>query len=222
VVGYAAWRGWWEPSRFLVPVLVSAGILISITTLLHLDRFTPGPKLAYWLAVYIGAPLLALLIYVQHERGGANWTVREPVRPATRAIAILLGAALVALGLIVLISPGFVVAQWPWPTTPLMVRIFASWFCAFGVGLLWFAIERDWRRIKLLATMMIGASALDLAMLFVHRGDVTLSGANVWVYGFHLALFGAVGLLLHWLQRKHTPANICAELEPECGSVLLV
>ena len=40
VVGYATWRGWWEPSRFLVPVLVSAGILISVTTLLPTPKYS--------------------------------------------------------------------------------------------------------------------------------------------------------------------------------------
>jgi hypothetical protein len=204
VVGFVAWRGEWEPSRFLVPVLVSAGILISLTTFLHLNRFEPGLKLAYWLVIYIGATMLALLIYAHQERAGANWAVSEPVRPVTRAIAVGLGAVLTALGIAVLISPGFVVANWPWPTTPLMTRIFVSWFTAFGVGLLWFIVERDWGRIKLIAVMMIGASALDLLMLFAHRADVPPGGINVWVYGFHLALFGVVGALLLWLQRKRS------------------
>jgi hypothetical protein len=204
VVGYVAWRGEREPSRFLVPVLVSAGILISITTVLHLNRFEPGIKLDYWLVIYVCAPMLALLIYAQQERAGANWAVSEPVRPVTRVIAVGLGAVLTALGIAVLISPSFVVANWPWPTTPLMTRIFVSWFTAFGVGLLWFIVERDWRRIKLIAVMMIGASALDLLMLFVHRADVTANSLNLWVYCFHLALFGVVGALMLWLQRKRS------------------
>jgi hypothetical protein len=196
------YRGRWEPARFLIPVLVSAGALISVTTVLHLDRFSPGPRLIYWLVIYVGAPLLALLFYVQHERSGANWTVTRPVTPATRALAVTIGAVLVLLGILVLIWPGPVVAQWPWTITPLMVRIFASWFSAFGVGLLWFWVERDWERLRHIATLMIAAAGLDLLMVFVHRQDLTAVGLSLWLYCFHLALFGLVGLLMYWLQRR--------------------
>jgi len=103
IVALVTYRGRWESARFLIPILVSAGFFISATTLLHLDRFTPGLRLEYWLIIYVGAPLLALFFYVWHERGGANWTVTEPVLPATRAIAIATGTLLVALGILVLV-----------------------------------------------------------------------------------------------------------------------
>jgi hypothetical protein len=202
VVALVTYGGRWEPSRFLIPVLVSAGALISVTTLLHLDRFSPGLRLGYWLVIYVGAPLLALLFYIQYERSGANWTVTRSVTPATRTLAITIGSVLVLLGILVLIWPEPVVAQWPWPITPLMVRIFASWFSAFGVGLLWFWVERDWERLRNVANLMIAAAGLDLLMVFVHRQDLTSVGLTLWLYCFHLALFGLVGLLMHWLQRK--------------------
>jgi hypothetical protein len=194
--------GRWEPARFLVPILVSAGVLITLMTLLHVDLFTPGPRLAYWLVVYVGAPLLALLFYVQHERAGADWKVYRPVTPVTRNLAIAVGAALIVLGALVLIEPAPVVAHWPWPITPLMVRIFASWFAAFGVGLLWFWVERDWERVRHVADLMIAAAGLDLLMVFVHRQDLTTAGPGLWLYCSHLALFGLIGLLMHWLQRE--------------------
>jgi hypothetical protein len=52
VVALVTYRARWEQARFLIPILVSAGALISITTLLHLDRFSPGPRLVYWLVIY--------------------------------------------------------------------------------------------------------------------------------------------------------------------------
>ena len=203
VVGWLTWGGVWEPARFITPVLVSAGVFISITTLLHLDRFAPGIRLVYWLIIYIGAPLLALGIYRQHERGGANWAVDRPLRPLTVAVAGVLGALLVVAGAAVIAFPGPVVAGWPWPTGPLMVRIFASWFAAFGVGLLWFRVDREWTRVRLIPLMMIGASALDLAMVAVHRADLKPIGASFWLFVFHLALFGVVGAgMLYWQRAK--------------------
>ncbi len=202
VVGWVAYRGLWEPARFLTPVLVSAGLFITLTTLLHLDRFAPGVRLFYWLVVYVGAPLLALAIYWRHEQRGADWSVRWPLRPATRRLALLLGAALTVAGLAVIAFPGPVVANWPWPTSVLMVRIFASWFAAFGVGLLWFRVDGEWTRVRLIPIMMIAAAALDLLMVYVHRADLHPIGPAFWLFLFHLALFGVVGAAMIALQSR--------------------
>src|SRR5689334_14623673 len=58
VVALVTYRARWEGARFLIPVLVTAGILISVTTFLHIERFTPGFKLWYWMVIYVAAPLL--------------------------------------------------------------------------------------------------------------------------------------------------------------------
>ncbi|HEU5097470.1 MAG TPA: hypothetical protein VFU22_00390 [Roseiflexaceae bacterium] len=201
-VAWVTYRGAWETARFLVPILVTAGVLISATTFLHLDRFEPGVKLLYWLVIYVGAPLLALALYAQHERAGADWGMIEPVRPAVRSIALALGGVLVAGGLAILIWPGALVMYWPWPISTLMLRIFASWFSAFGAGLLWFLVERDWRRVRHVADLMVAAAVADLLMVVIYRGDLTSAGLSLWIYCFHLAVFGLAGLLMRWLQRK--------------------
>lgn len=201
-VGWVSARGMWEPARFLIPILVSAGLLISLVTLLHLNKFGGGFKLFYWLLVYLGAPLLAGLIYVLQERGGANWTVTEPVRPVTRSLAVVGGTLITLAGLMIIIRPDLAVDNWPWPAAALMIRIFAAWFSAFGVGLVWFWIERDWRRVRHVADLMMAAAGLDLLMLVLHRADLTSFGPNLWLYVLHLALFGLLGLLMHGLQRR--------------------
>ena len=213
-VAWVTYRGAWEPARFLVPVLVTAGVLISVITLVHLNRFATGFKLVYWLLVYVGAPLLALYFYASHERRGANWTATKPVYAATRFIAVALGSVLVVLGIGLLIWPELAIPFWPWPMTPLMLRVFAAWFAAFGAGLLWFLVERDWSRLQAVANLMIAASALDLLMILIYRADLTTTGISLWIYCFHLAMFGAVGLLMHGLQWLLAPRR----LVPAAGS----
>jgi hypothetical protein len=200
VVALVTYQGRWEAARFLIPVLVAAGILIALTTFLHLDRFTPGFKLWYWLVIYIGAPLLAGFFYLQHERAGANWVVQTPIVPATGRLAVGIGILLLGAGVFVLLQPQMVVAAWPWPTSALMVRIFAAWFSAFGVGLLWMLVDRDWGRLQHMANLMIAAAMLDLVMLIIHRNNVTGSGLQIALFIIHLAAFGLAGVLMHWLQ----------------------
>lgn len=198
-VSLAAWRNRWEPARYLVPILVAAGVLISGVTLLHLDIFAPGIRLVYWLVIYIGAPLLALGIYIVQERAGASWVVGEPVRPFTRRIATITGAIVLGLGVGLIVWPETAVAHWPWPTGALMVRIFAAWFGAFGVGLLWFQVERDWQRLYQIPNLMIAAAGLDLLMVLIYR-DTISGGVTLWLYCGHLILFALIGGLLHGAQ----------------------
>lgn len=202
-VALATWRNRWEPSRFLVPILVTAGVLISWVTLLHREAFAPGIRLVYWLAVYIGAPLLALLIYVAQERRGANWEAAIPVRPLTRRLAVITGGVVLMAGIVLILWPATAVAHWPWPTGLLMVRIFAAWFAAFGAGLLWFQIERDWRRLHHIPNLMIAAAGLDLLVVLIHRNQISGPPISLWIYCAHLIFFGLIGLLLHRLQHEH-------------------
>lgn len=200
-VSIATYRNQWEPVRYLVPILVAAGILISWVTLLHLDSFASGIRLAYWLIIYVGAPLLAILIYVFQERRGGNWEVIVPVRPFTRHIAILSGTIIVIVAVLIILWPETAVANWTWQITPLMIRIFAAWFGAFGAGLLWFKVERDWQRLSQIPNLMIAAAGLDLLILFIHRQTVIVD-LNFWFYCSHLILFVLIGLLLHWSQTR--------------------
>jgi hypothetical protein len=201
VTSYLAWRGDWEAARVLIPVLVTAGLLISGVTLVHLDRFTPDLRLAYWLAVYLGAPLLALIVYLRQERRAANWTPTMPLAPAVRRLAVLSGALLLGVGTYLLLWPHASAAAWPWPITPLMLRIFAAWFSAFGVGLLWFLVDNDWTRLALLPRLLIVAAGIDLLVLLFYRADLSTTGPRLWLYIAHMAGMILLGILLHWLQR---------------------
>jgi hypothetical protein len=57
-----------------------------------------------------------------------------------------------------------------------MVRIFTSWFTAFGAGLLWFAVERDWTRLRPIVNLMIAAALLDLLVVGLYAAE--LGGAG--------------------------------------------
>ncbi len=201
-VAVAVWRNEWESARYLVPILVTAGVLITLVTLLHLDKFALGVRLGYWLLVYVAAPLLALVIYGVQQHCHANWRVVTPVRPFTRTIATLTGTTVLLLGLGLIAWPETAVANWPWPTSPLMVRIFAAWFGSFGAGLLWFRVERDWQRLVAIPNLMMAAAGLDLLMLAVHWPAVTKTGREVWLYAGHLMLFGLLGGWLRWFQER--------------------
>jgi hypothetical protein len=57
------------------------------------------------------------------------------------------------------------------------------------------------------ADLMIAAAGADLLMVVIYRDDLTSTGLSLWLYCFHLAVFGLVGLLLHGLQRRSGSAS---------------
>jgi hypothetical protein len=199
-------RGDWGTARVLIPILVSAGLLISAVTLLHLDRFATGLRLGYWRGVYLGAPLLALLVYWLQERRAAPRTAATPLMPATRRLAAMIGVALLGLGGLLLARPEPIAAAWPWPITILMVRIFAAWFSAFGIGLLWFLIEPDWERLVLLPNMLIATAGLDLVVILLYRNQIRADGLQFRLYIAHLLGLILVGAALHLVQQHKQAA----------------
>lgn len=73
-------------------------------------------------------------------------------------------------------------------------------FVAFGAGLFWFWVERDWQRLRHIPSLMSAAAGLDLLMVFIHRDQISGPAISLWLYCGHLVLFGLLGLLLHGLQ----------------------
>jgi len=140
-----------------------------------------------------------------------------------RNLAVAVGGLLVVAGLVVIARPSLATSDWPWTTSPLMVRIFASWFAAFGAGLLWFLVERDWARLRYVAYLMVAASALDLILVAVHNADLSTTGVRFWLYCFHLGAFGLLGLAMLMLQERRAggqrDAGLVATPGPDAKAV---
>jgi hypothetical protein len=62
---------------------------------------------------------------------------------------------------------------------------------------------------------MIAAAGLDLLMTFIHRNDLTSTGLSLWLFCFHLALFGLIGVFMHvWQRRAATSKQVIAPVKP--------
>jgi hypothetical protein len=210
-VAYAALRGWWEPARYLAPMVVVFATMILLASYLHLHKFAQGPELDYWLAVYVVALVAAAVFYYQHERGGANWGVAGRRTPrAVRVTALVVGvlaAAFAVAGftnqLLVTMSPGWVDELWPWALMPLTTLVFLAWVGAFAVGLLWVAYDPDRRRTRPVAYLLVVTAALLAIMLVVHRQDLRPDPVGVGVFCAGLAGLGLLGAFMLLFDRRH-------------------
>lgn len=211
LVAWAAVRGLWEPARFLGPMVPAFTGMMLLTTVLHLDRFQPGTRLAYWLLVYAVALAAGVAAYARHEGRGATWrVVSAEVGRRTRTAAVVAGALAAAFALVGYAAPGVIVAAWPWEISPLMVRVFVSWLVAFAAGLLWFGREPDWQRIRPVAVLLLLTAVLLALVLVAHRGDLGGEILRAWAFA---AYVGAIGLLGAWMLWSHRGLRASAGAE---------
>jgi ABC-type nickel/cobalt efflux system permease component RcnA len=68
--------------------------------------------------------------------------------------------------------------------------------------LLWFGIERDWRRVQPVAALLVASAALMLLIFFAHRDDVMLGSVTAYLFGASVLLIGLLGAFMYWRQRE--------------------
>lgn len=194
LVARAAFKGVWETARYLAPMIVVFSALMLAATLLHLDRFDPGVRLGYWLAVYVTALVAGVYFYLRHERGGAVWAVRgQRTPPAVRSVTRVVGLVAAAFVVVGFALPGFVMALWPWTLTPLTARAFLAWVGAFATGLVWVTYDSDRERTRPVGVMLIVTAALLAGMLALHRGDLAPGPLGFGLFALGLLGMGLLG-----------------------------
>ncbi len=201
VVLQAVIRGRWEPARYLTPMVIPFSLLLLLATLLHLDKFTPGFKLYYWLVVYIVAPAATIFFFWHYEHSSPKWSGQNnQVQPFIRWFAVGLGGLLAVYVLVSFISPEFVVNFWPWLLTPLLAKAFAAWLAALGGGLLWFAWEPDWKRLQPVSYLMALIPVATLVVLIFNRDQLKAVDLNMYVFVVALVGLGICGAIVTVVQ----------------------
>ena len=203
VVVHAALRGTWESTRVVGVMGFSTGTLLFVVTLVHVDRFIPGFKLAYWLLVYFAFPVAIALLYRRYETEGANWGVmRQGIKPLTRFAALGTGFGLLCVSVIGLLSPALFASLGLWQVSDLMVRVFASWMFSLAASNLWFWVEKEWRRVQVVAIVLIATPLAVAVIMLINRADVTGNPSGMLAFGAALGLLALAGGFMLWHQRR--------------------
>jgi hypothetical protein len=183
----------WSRARTAIPGALTAGLLILLATVLHLERFAMDTARGWiWVVLYAGLPPgLLLLLLLQSRVPGSTPPVALPLERWVR-IAFGVGAAvLLLLGAALFIVPTRAATSWPWPLTDLTARMVGSWLAAVGVVLLAALLEGDWRRLRAATAFLALLASLQLLTLVRFRGALETTGAAAWLYvGFLAALLG--------------------------------
>jgi hypothetical protein len=153
------------------PVATFASLL-GVATVLHWDRFSHAHVAFWtWAALYFVAPPLVLAARLSNRRRDPR--VPEPGDPAIPAEARLLigavGLAVGALGLVLFVTPGVLVPDWPWKITPLTARVVAAILAMQGVTFAGIALDRRWSAARVMfEAELVTVPLIVVAVLRAH------------------------------------------------------
>ena len=124
----------WEQVEAGFPPVILFVWMASAATVLHLDRFIhDNLAFAAWIAVYalttVGVPLL----YLYNRRQAPPPREQPETLPHGLRVALAVaGGLVVAIGVVMYITPSTAIDVWPWLLTPLTDRIVAAVVTLFG------------------------------------------------------------------------------------------
>lgn len=167
-----------------LPVTVFA-TLLGIATILHWDRFHHSHISFFtWVALYFTTPFLVFAVWLRNRATDPHTAeVSDLIIP--RGIRIYLGvigALLLAVGVLLFLVPDVMIRVWPWMLTPLTARVVGTMFTLPGVVGLGIAGEQRWSAARIL----LEAQAFTLVMILIATarawGDFKQSSPVTWLF----------------------------------------
>jgi hypothetical protein len=189
----------WRSVRGLVWPFLGLGVVMTLATGLHEDRF----KWTYWLTwlwtvVYVAIPPVAFCLWWREERVTRSESEEDIGLDSMRAVASVLGSVLVTLACLLFFAPKAVATFWPWTITPLIARVFAGWHVLMGGILVFSAFSaRRFHELPIPFLTVCCWSLLLFVLPFLHSGSLTHASSTVAWLALQLTLFvfcGSVSL----------------------------
>jgi len=121
----------------LAPAFIALSVLMLAATLIHADRFRWSYAPTFiWTAVYAAIPVGAVLLWRMQAQATRDRPAPDTRTRMLRGLALIAGAVLTTLGLVLFIAPDGFIEHWPWTLTDLTSRVLAGWYVLAGVVLL--------------------------------------------------------------------------------------
>jgi hypothetical protein len=190
----------WSPARLVLPLAFIFTALVSLVSVLHLDRFDVQRLATWaWFVLYVGsAGVTAYLLWRYRRLAPADPT--PPARGWQRYFQAQ-GGIMGFYGLGLLLLPATFSAVWPWSIDPFHAQMYSAIFIIYAAGayiLLRAAAPLEFFTLGLAQSLfgwgvILGVVIVDASM---HRMD--WSAWSVWVWMAAFAGLGGAGLAMIW------------------------
>lgn len=174
----------WHTIALGLPAVTSFATYLGIATLLHWDRFTPG-HIAFilWAILYLGLPpILVGVWYWNRTVARAGTPAPSPDLPLwLRVVFGGIGAVLIGVSLVLMLSPDTLIPSWPWTLTPLTARVMAALFVLPGVVGIGIARDGRWSSARIILQAQIGSLVLIVMAALVSNNDFDWTSVGAWL-----------------------------------------
>jgi len=173
----------WRSAQPLVPALFVLSVLLLAATLIHRHKFRWEYPLTWvWTAVYAAAPFAIVMAMVQ-QRAITDVPEPDPSLRPLRVASLVVGALLAVFAASFFVAPARLGSHWPWPLTPLMARVVASWAGLIATSLLWSAADlRRPHEAFIPYAALATWGVLLLAIPALHHDEMTRTGTPLVIY----------------------------------------
>ncbi len=186
----------WRSIRPFIPGLFAIGLMMTIATVLHADRFRWGNPFTWlWIIVYVALPIVATLVWSLQAGNRTPEPAVDKGLAMTAGISVAIGAVIALAGIVWFLNPQSIIYTWPWPLTPLMTRTLASWYVF--MGLLLFASGttlRHIREIPIVHASVAGWAILLLLLVPFNWSSMKMGAVLVMWVVCHFLLFTYSGV----------------------------
>jgi hypothetical protein len=183
LIGWTARRPTWEEALPTMVPVTTIAVLLLAATLAHLDKFDLDSVFGwFWLVVYCSLPLL--LSFVVWRQLAVPAQAREvaftPVPGVLRAVLAAQALVMLAIGVVLWVSPSSADTIWPWPLTPLTARAVGSFLIGFGAAAAFAVKDNRLERFRGAAFAYAALGALELLAAAVFNGD--FDDGEAWAF----------------------------------------
>jgi len=183
----------WHRVTLGFPAVATFATCMALATVLHWDRFNYAhPAFWAWVALYATTPVIVLVVWLRNRRTDPRTLEADDL--ATRAwfrwAMAIAGLMNICAALVLVASPGLMIAIWPWQLTPLTARIIGGWFALPGVVAVVVALERRWSAARIVLQAKMFGIVLILVGVARAWPEFNLSAVTTWLF-----VGGLAGLL---------------------------
>lgn len=193
-------RSWLSIRAFFWP-FAALSLSLFVTTLLHAGKFHWLYPLTWvWTAVYAVLPIGVWLMWRRQQAVAGQPPARDRRLNLIVPICWALGIPLTLGAILSLLWPELLISIWPWQLTPLLARVYASWYLMTGL-LLVFCAAQVRRPFELVIPFVwvVFTSLLHLTLPLLYPDGVATTTVSFWV-GIALYVFIIVSFTWFLLQ----------------------
>lgn len=189
----------WRSVRGLAPGFGGLGVTMLAATLIHADKFRweYAPTWA-WTAVYAALPPLTVYLWIDQERAAGDQPPleRDSRLGAVAALWLGVGLVLLAVAILLFVTPAALLGDWPWPLTPLLARVFAGWYLLSAVTLVFTSRSVRAPRELLIPCATVACWSFLVLLLPLLYSETVDTGARLFVpfIAIHALTLGACAM----------------------------